>query len=189
MFSVDPAAAAGLVAQLDRLHADARAGAVYVVDQTQLSYGGILNGITGDHAHAVAAVRDHLDKLSGPVAGDTAQAVRVALAYYTQTDAGAAARLDGTYPAANGGRADDYDGGGRPESDGSGFADVAKPAERYQPRPDHSGEFPYEPTLLAAIGPAAFGTHGHRGGHGAGVHARVGLSVGPLRGDPQAVDR
>ena len=58
VFHVNTTGLAGLPAQLDRLEQDARAGSSYVTTYTHLSYGGLLNSITGSHEHAVGTVRD-----------------------------------------------------------------------------------------------------------------------------------
>ena len=151
-FFVNAGALARLPAQLDRLQGSASLGMLYVSDQTQLSYGGVLNGITGAHADAVAKVRNYLDELAHHVAGPTANAVRAAVTYYQQTDEVSAAALDETYHAA------DYRGGGYVDV-GNGFRDLANPSDHYRRRPDYSAEFPYEPPLSALISPAAMGRH------------------------------
>jgi hypothetical protein len=154
-FWINTEAAGGLPAQLDRVRDDALAGSAYVDAHTTLSYGGVLDAITGAHEHAVGQVRSYLDMLAGPVAGNTAEAVRVALTYYRQTDANAAASLDATYPAHEG-RGDIYLGGGRP-SLGNGFTDVSEPSDRYRPPPDRSEEFSFHVPIAALISPAAMG--------------------------------
>ena len=58
-FSVDTARLGGLPDQLDRLAHHARLGEQYAGDGTKLSYGGVLNGITGDH-EATAGTAGHL---------------------------------------------------------------------------------------------------------------------------------
>ena len=167
-FFVNAGALARLPAQLDRLQGSASLGMLYVSDQTQLSYGGVLNGITGAHADAVAKVRNYLDELAHHVAGPTANAVRAAVTYYQQTDEVSAAALDETYHAADyrgGGyvapddpAGSDYRGGGYVDV-GNGFRDLANPSDHYRRRPDYSAEFPYEPPLSALISPAAMGRH------------------------------
>jgi hypothetical protein len=156
-FSVDTSGLAGMPAQLDRLEQDARAGVQYVERYTRLTYGGLLNGITGSHGHAVGAVRDYLETLSGPVAGNTAQAVRVAATYYDMTDANSAAKLDATYRIEGG---DGESGTGTVDYTAisvPSFTDAAEPTDRYQPPPDRSEEFAYEPKPVALISPAAAG--------------------------------
>jgi hypothetical protein len=157
-FWINVEAVQGLPAQLDRMREDANRGASYVTDQTRLSYGGVLDAISGSHEETVERVRDYLDQLANRVSGNTAQSLRAAFAYYGHTDADAAASLDATYPAAEDGRGDSYLGGGRPQL-GSGFVDVAEPSSRYQPRPDHSDEFPYQPSPGVLISPGAMGRH------------------------------
>lgn len=156
-FKVDVAALAGLPAQLDRLGGDAAAAQQYVAKYTRLAYGGgLLNRIAGGHEHATRTVRGYLGQLAEPVAGNTAEAVRVAIAYYRSTDANAAARLDATFPSTSpGGRIGGTPGPGLPS--GTAFSDVARPRDRYQPPPDRSEEFSFEPKPLAAISAAAFG--------------------------------
>jgi hypothetical protein len=157
-FRIDVQAAQGLPAQVDRMREDANSGAAYVIDQTRLSYGGVLDAISGSHEEAVGKVRDYLDQLANRVAGNTAESIRAAFTYYGHTDAGAAASLDATYPAGEGSTGDGYLGGGRPRL-GNGFKDVAEPSDRYRPRPDHSGEFPYQPSPAVLISPGAMGRH------------------------------
>jgi hypothetical protein len=157
-FRIDVQAAQGLPVQLDRMREDANRGASDVTDQTQLSYGGVLDAISGSHEQAVGKVRDYLDQLANRIAGNTAQSLRVAFTYYAHTDANAAASLDATYPVGQGDHADGYLGGGRPRL-GNGFRDVTEPTDRYQPRPDHSDEFPYQPSPGVLIGPGAMGRH------------------------------
>src|SRR5205085_3705469 len=96
-FTVNAAGLAGLPDQLDRLQLDALRGSAYVGDHAQLSYGGVLNHIKADHERVQRDVRRFLEKLGGPVAGNTAEAVRAAMTWYGHTDAKAAASLDATY--------------------------------------------------------------------------------------------
>lgn len=158
-FAVDTAGLQGLPAQLDRLHEDALLGSAYVDHYAKLSYGGLLDKITGGHEAAVTSVRNYLDKLAGPVAGNTADAVRYAMTYYTQTDVKSAVALDDTYPQAE--AKDDTDFGHHihPSSTSAGgrFHDAAEFTDHYKTPPDHSAEFPFQPQPVMCVSPAAFG--------------------------------
>lgn len=158
---VDATALAGLPAQLERLRGAANDGQSYVLAHTALSYGGILNRITGSHEGAVERVRGFLDRLANPVAGNGADAVQAAIRAYETTDQAAAERLDDSYPVT--GPVHAVNSCGIPETIRVGgmsgstvaFADVANPTARYTPPPDRSADYQYQP--LIAVSPAAFG--------------------------------
>jgi hypothetical protein len=160
-FTVDAAGLAGLPEQLDRLQLDAFRGSAFVGDHTRLAYGGVLNDISAEHENVVHEARGFLDKLGGPVAGNTAEAVRAALTYYVHTDAKAAAALDATYPATTGEHAASLgvDGSTSYSSSARGarFRDVAAPSEHYLAPPDYDTEFPDQPSALDCVGPASLG--------------------------------
>jgi hypothetical protein len=152
-FSVDVVALGGLPDQLERVDADAVSARGYVREYSELRYGGLLNTLTGAHRRAVDTVSDFLERLATPVAGNTAQAVRQAIIYYIHADDAAAARLDSSYPlAAQPGSA--QEGGKRL---GLSFSDTDEPTRHLLPPLDRSEQFPYEPTPLVLISPAAFG--------------------------------
>jgi hypothetical protein len=159
-FTVDAASLDGLPKQIDRLQHDALLGESYVNDHAKLSYGGVLDRITGNHESVVHAVRDYLDRLARKVAGNSSEAVQAALVYYAHTDAKAAAALDGTYPATSGPHADGPGNYGATSYSSSAyggrFRDVAHPSDRYVPPPDHSAEFPDEPKPIDLISPASY---------------------------------
>jgi hypothetical protein len=156
-FTVDAAGLAGLPTQLDRLKQDALRGSGYVGDHATMSYGGVLNDITADHERIVHDVRGYLEKLAGPVAGNTGEAVRAALTYYGHADAKAAARLDATYPETRGGPdsygSTSYSSGARRER----FGDLAAPSSHYVAPRDHHVDYPDEPTALDQISASAVG--------------------------------
>src|SRR5947207_2497275 len=145
-FSVDAAGLAGLPEQLDRLQQDAFRGSAYVGDHARLSYGGVLNDITADHERILHDVRGYLNKLGGPVAGNTADAVRAATTYYGRTDARAAASLDASYPATTSAHANvagNYGATSYSSSAlGARFRDVARPTDHYVAPPDRHNEYP-----------------------------------------------
>jgi hypothetical protein len=159
-FTVDAASLGGLPKQLERLQHDALLGESYVNDNAKLSYGGLLDKLVGGHEDAVRSVRDYLDKLARKVAGNGGEAVQAALAYYAQTDAKAAGALDATFPATTDRHADGPGNYGATSYSssayGARFRDVAHPADRYVPPPDHSGEFPDEPKPIAFVSPASY---------------------------------
>ena len=160
-FTVDAAGLAGLPEQLDRLQLDAFRGSSYVGDHAELAYGGVLNDISADHETVVHEVRGFLDKLGGPVAGNTAEAVRAALTYYAHTDAKAAAAVDVSYPATTGEHTGSLgvDGSTSYSSSARGarFRDVVAPSGHYVAPPDRHGEYPDEPAELDVISPASWG--------------------------------
>lgn len=139
VLKVDPAGLAALPAQLDRLQVDASKGQQYVMTYTQLSFGGILDRITGSHSEAVEKVRAFLDELANPVTGNTADAVRAAITYYKKTDQASADKLDATYPATDPKASGSEDGGEDSGRSAAAFADVAHPADHYQPPPRGGG--------------------------------------------------
>ena len=160
-FTVNAAGLAGLPDQLDRLQLDALRGSAYVGDHAKLSYGGVLNDITADHERIRHDVRGFLEKLGGPVAGNTGEAVRAAMTYYAHADAKAAASLDAACPATTSAHADvagNYGATSYSSSAlGARFRDVAKPTDHYVAPPDHHTEFPDEPFQLNIITPASTG--------------------------------
>lgn len=157
-FTVNAAGLAGLPEQLDRLQLDALRGSAYVGDHAALSYGGVLNDIKANHEQIRDEVRGFLDKLDGPVAGNTAEAVRAATTYYVHTDAKAAASLDATYPATTSAHADvagNYGATSYSSSAlGARFRDVARPTDNYLPPPDRRDEYPDEPDALVLVSPS-----------------------------------
>lgn len=152
-FSVDARALQGLPTQLDRLSDDANAGRGYVAANTNISYGGILDQITGSHQKVVSQAEDFFDRVAHPVAHTSAEAVRAALKYYQHTDQGAAAKLDSSYPEVEAeGPADGAPGmSAQGWRSGATFSDVAEPQDRYKAPGDYSGEFPLEPRQLVTI--------------------------------------
>ena len=150
-FRVDARGLQGLPTQLDRLSQDASRGRTYVIDNAKISYGGILDKISGSHEYAVNAAGAFFDQLAHPVAQTTAAAVRASIKYYQQSDHHAAARLDATYPGVD-------DEGGEPTGarHGAGFSDVATPQDRYREIEDYSGQFPLEPRQLVTISPSGY---------------------------------
>ena len=130
-FTVNAAGLAGLPDQLDRLQLDALRGSAYVGDHAKLSYGGVLNDITADHERIRHDVRGFLEKLGGPVAGNTGEAVRAAMTYYAHADAKAAASLDAACPGTTSAHADVASNYGATSYSssalGARFRDVATP--------------------------------------------------------------
>jgi hypothetical protein len=155
-FSVDAAGLVGLPQQLDRMQVDALRGSAYVDAHARISSGGVLTGLAADHQRIVHDVRGYLDKLGSRVAGNAADAVRAASAYYEATDAQAAARLDASYPAVTGehaGGAGSYGATSYSSSAvGARFRDVASPATHYVAPPDRHSEYQDEPQPLQVIG-------------------------------------
>jgi hypothetical protein len=157
-FSVDAQGLQGLPVQLDRLSEDAAKGRAYVIDNARMSYGGVLDRISGGHEHVVGSASDFLDRIAHPVAQTSAAAVRASIRYYQQSDHHAAARLDASYPAveaegpvdgAPGMSAQGYRSGGV-------FTDVAEPQDNYREIEDYSLDFPLEPQQLATISMAGY---------------------------------
>src|SRR5437762_13919738 len=148
-FTVNAAGLAGLPEQLDRLQQDAFRGSAYVGDHAKRSYGGVLNDITADHERIRHDVRGLLDKLGGPVAGNTADAVRAATTYYAHADTKAATTLDATYPATTSVHADvagNYVATSYSSSaPGARSRDVARPSDHCVPPPAPRYEYPYDP--------------------------------------------
>lgn len=152
-FHVDAPGLQGLPAQLDRLSEDAAKGRTYVIDNARMSYGGILDRISGGHEEVVGTAADFLDRVAHPVARTSAAAVRASIKYYRQSDQNAAARLDASFPAveaegpidgAPGMSAQGYRFGGD-------FSDVEEPQDHYREVEDYSLDFPLEPRQLLTI--------------------------------------
>lgn len=162
-FSVNAAALPGLAALLDRRSQDLSAGSAYVAQNTQIDWGnaGILNLIWGDHKDIVHAVDDFLDRAATGYATPYATAVTKATAYYQQTDAESATRLDATLPPI-----DD------PGKHGDGpapadptlanprlregiFTDQRRPSDLYLPPADHQAEYRYDFGFLDGLSPTS----------------------------------
>ncbi len=149
-FTVDARGLQGLPAQLDRLSEDASQGRTYVIGNAKISYGGILDKISGSHEQAITSAADFFDRVAHPVAQTSAAAVRASIKYYQQSDHHAAARLDATYPTAGEPKA------GEGAKTGAGFSDVSEPQDRYRAIADYSGEFPLEPRQLITLSMTGF---------------------------------
>jgi hypothetical protein len=150
-FSVDTATLGGLPSLLDRLGDDAHASRLHLVKHTDLAGGeGLLNLILGSHRALVAEVKDFFGTVEGKLAAPLSTGVRVAVNYYRQTDAAAAAAFDATLPATTVGGLPTMIGGG-PGS----FGDRAEPQDALVPPRDYSGTFELEhlfPPLLSPGG-------------------------------------